>query len=40
LDGSPTERLCQPLVDYIETGGGEVKVNAPLKELLLNQMVA
>jgi 15-cis-phytoene desaturase len=36
LDGSPTERLCQPLVDYIETGGGEVKVNAPLKEILLN----
>ncbi len=36
LDGSPTERLCQPLVDYIEAGGGEVKVNAPLKEILLN----
>ncbi|BAY81878.1 phytoene desaturase [Calothrix parasitica NIES-267] len=37
LDGSPTERLCQPLVDYIEAGGGEVKLNAPLKEILLNQ---
>ncbi|MBV6621625.1 MAG: 15-cis-phytoene desaturase [Rivularia sp. (in: Bacteria)] len=36
LDGSPTERLCQPLVDYIEAGGGEVKLNAPLKEILLN----
>jgi 15-cis-phytoene desaturase len=36
LDGSPTERLCQPLVDYIEAGGGEIKVNAPLKEILLN----
>lgn len=36
LDGSPTERLCQPLVDYIEAGGGKVKVNAPLKEILLN----
>lgn len=36
LDGSPTERLCQPLVDYIQAGGGEVKINAPLKEILLN----
>ncbi len=36
LDGSPNERLCQPLVDYIEAGGGEVKVNVPLKEILLN----
>ena len=36
LDGSPTERLCQPLVDYIEAAGGEVKINAPLKEILLN----
>lgn len=36
LDGSPTERLCQPLVDYIEAGGGEVKSNVPLKEILLN----
>ncbi|MBE9191387.1 15-cis-phytoene desaturase [Gloeocapsopsis crepidinum LEGE 06123] len=36
LDGSPTERLCQPLVDYISERGGEVHVNAPLKEILLN----
>ncbi|GGA05755.1 15-cis-phytoene desaturase [Okeania sp. KiyG1] len=36
LDGSPTERLCQPLVDYITKGGGEVELNAPLKEFLLN----
>ncbi|MGF1676046.1 MAG: 15-cis-phytoene desaturase, partial [Rivularia sp. (in: cyanobacteria)] len=36
LDGSPTERLCQPLVDYIQAGGGFVKINAPLKEILLN----
>ena len=36
LDGSPTERLCQPMVDYIEAGGGEVRLNAPLKEILLN----
>lgn len=36
LDGSPTERLCQPIVDYIQAGGGEVRLNAPLKEILLN----
>ncbi|GAB4225519.1 MAG: 15-cis-phytoene desaturase [Stanieria sp.] len=37
LDGSPTERLCQPMVDYITARGGEVRLNAPLKEILLNQ---
>jgi 15-cis-phytoene desaturase len=36
LDGSPTERLCQPLVDYITERGGEVHLNAPLKEIELN----
>jgi 15-cis-phytoene desaturase len=36
LDGSPTERLCQPIVDYIEAGGGEVHLKKPLKEILLN----
>ena len=36
LDGSPTERLCQPLVDYITERGGEVHLNKPLKEILLN----
>ena len=37
LDGSPTERLCQPMVDYIRERGGEVRLNAPLKEILLNE---
>jgi 15-cis-phytoene desaturase len=37
LDGSPTERLCQPLVDYITERGGEVRLNAPLKEIQLNE---
>ena len=37
LDGSPTERLCQPIVDYITEKGGEVRLNAPLKEILLNE---
>ncbi len=36
LDGSPTERLCQPMVDYITERGGEVQLNAPIKEFLLN----
>ncbi|MBA2749581.1 MAG: 15-cis-phytoene desaturase, partial [Tatlockia sp.] len=36
LDGSPTERLCQPMVDYITERGGQVRLNAPLKEILLN----
>jgi 15-cis-phytoene desaturase len=37
LDGSPTERLCQPIIDYITERGGEVRLNAPLKEILLNE---
>ncbi len=36
LDGSPTERLCQPILDYITERGGEVRLNAPLKEILLD----
>lgn len=36
LDGSPTERLCQPIVDHIVKGGGEVRLNAPLKEIAVN----
>ncbi|AUS99894.1 15-cis-phytoene desaturase [Nostoc sp. CENA543] len=37
LDGSPTERLCAPIVDHITAGGGEVRLNAPLKEIVLNE---
>lgn len=36
LDGAPPERLCQPVVDYVTARGGEVRLNAPLKEILLN----
>ncbi|MBE9077614.1 15-cis-phytoene desaturase [Romeria aff. gracilis LEGE 07310] len=36
LDGSPTERLCQPIVDYFTERGGEVHLNAPLKKIRLN----
>lgn len=37
LDGSPTERLCQPMVDYIQERGGEVRLNSPLKSIELNE---
>ncbi|MGA1601663.1 MAG: 15-cis-phytoene desaturase [Prochlorothrix sp.] len=37
LDGSPTERLCQPLVDYITARGGEVRLNAPIREFILGE---
>ncbi|XWK87684.1 MAG: 15-cis-phytoene desaturase [Phormidium sp.] len=37
LDGSPTERMCQPLADYITERGGEVRINSPLKEIVLNE---
>jgi 15-cis-phytoene desaturase len=34
LDGAPPDRLCQPMVDYITAGGGEVHTSAPLKEIV------
>jgi len=37
LDGSPTERLCQPMVDYITERGGQVKLNAPLKKIMTDE---
>ena len=37
LDGSPTERLCQPMVDYIAQRGGEVRLNAPLKKIMTDE---
>jgi 15-cis-phytoene desaturase len=37
LDGSPTERLCQPMVDYITARGGEVHLNTPIKEIMTNE---
>ncbi|KGF71771.1 phytoene desaturase [Neosynechococcus sphagnicola sy1] len=36
LDGAPPERLCQPIVDYVTALGGEVRINAPLKQIVLN----
>lgn len=37
LDGAPTERLCNPLVEYITERGGEVRLNAPLKEIMIDE---
>ncbi len=36
LDGAPPERLCQPIADYVTARGGEIEVNAPLKQIVLN----
>jgi 15-cis-phytoene desaturase len=36
LDGAPPERLCQPVVEHIESLGGEVHLDCPLREIKLN----
>jgi 15-cis-phytoene desaturase len=36
LDGNPPQRLCQPIVDYIVARGGEVHLDAPLREIMLH----
>lgn len=36
LDGSPTERLCEPLKQYIESRGGQIRTNAPVKKILIH----
>jgi 15-cis-phytoene desaturase len=33
LDGNPPERLCEPLVASIRERGGDVKLNAPLRQI-------
>jgi 15-cis-phytoene desaturase len=35
LDGNPPQRLCQPIVDYVTARGGEVHLDAPLREIEL-----
>ena len=35
LDGNPPQRLCEPIVDYVRSRGGEVQLNAPLREIQL-----
>ncbi|WP_310484143.1 15-cis-phytoene desaturase [Chamaesiphon sp. VAR_48_metabat_403] len=36
LDGSPTERLCQPIVEHFQAAGGEIRMERPLKQIVLN----
>lgn len=36
LDGLPPEKLCQPIVDHFTQRGGEIRMNARLKEIELN----
>lgn len=35
LDGNQPERLCKPMMDYIEQRGGQVLLNKPVKEIVL-----
>ena len=37
LDGAPPERLCQPMVEHIQSHGGEVYLNSPLREIKLSE---
>lgn len=36
LDGNPPERLCSPIVDHIQSLGGEVRLNSRLQKIELN----
>ena len=36
LDGNPPERLCKPIVDHIESLGGEVWVSSRTQKIELN----
>ena len=36
LDGNQPDRLCAPMKEYIEARGGEVRVSAPVKEIVTN----
>jgi len=36
LDGNQPERLCAPMVDHIKARGGEVRLSAPVAEMLTN----
>ncbi|XP_038977789.1 15-cis-phytoene desaturase, chloroplastic/chromoplastic-like isoform X2 [Phoenix dactylifera] len=36
LDGNPPERLCMPIVDHIQSLGGEVQLNSRIQKVELN----
>ncbi|KAL3375753.1 hypothetical protein AABB24_006955 [Solanum stoloniferum] len=37
LDGNPPERLCMPIVEHIESKGGQVRLNSRIKKIELNE---
>lgn len=37
LDGNPPERLCMPIVNHIESRGGEVRLNSRIQRIELNE---
>lgn len=37
LDGNQPDRLCEPMKQHIENGGGKVVMNAPVKEIVTNE---
>merc|ERR1719428_1316009 len=37
LDGNQPDRLCAPMKEHIEKRGGEVRLSAPLKEIVTNE---
>lgn len=36
LDGNPPERLCLPIVEHIQSLGGEVRLNSRVQKIELN----
>ena len=36
LDGNPPERLCLPIVDHIQSLGGEVRLDSRIQNIELN----
>lgn len=37
LDGNPPERLCMPIVEHIQSQGGEVRLNSRIQKIELNE---
>eukprot|EP01018_Ginkgo_biloba_P026863 Gb_34033 [translate_table: standard] len=37
LDGNPPERLCKPIVDHVQSLGGQLRINSRLKKIELNK---
>lgn len=36
LDGNPPERLCMPIVEHIQSLGGQVELNSRVQKIELN----